>query len=211
MPARLPGHADVSGGSRGRCGTGLGMVKETFAEAVHHGPPCSENSVKFLGFPARWVVPNKGEIHFALAPSPKCWTFGPSVAFTVTGGTGIYAGASGSGTFSEVARLGNDGTWRGVHTWTGPLSVPGLDFDVTAPVLTGATNKTVKARKGAKRVRVTYSVTARDAVDDAVVASCAPRSGSLFKVGRTSVTCSASDKSANTGTARFRITVRPAR
>jgi len=91
------------------------MVKETFAEAVHHGPPCSEDRIKFLGFPARWVVANKGEIDFALAPSRECFHPVPTVAFTVTGGTGISAGASGSGTFSEVARVGNDGKWRGVR------------------------------------------------------------------------------------------------
>ena len=100
------------------------MVKETFAEAVHHGPPCSEDSIKFLGFPARWVVANKGEIDFALAPSRECFHPVPTVAFTVTGGTGIYAGASGSGTFSQVARVGNDGKWRRVQMWTGPVSVP---------------------------------------------------------------------------------------
>jgi HYR domain len=104
-----------------------------------------------------------------------------------------------------------DNTYRGFETWTGTLSVPGLDFDVTAPILTGATNKTAKARKGAKSVRVTYNVTARDAVDGEIAAACLPTSGSRFKVGRTLVTCSASDTSANTGTAQFRVTARPAR
>jgi hypothetical protein len=197
---------------------GLGAVRETLTEALHHGPPlCAEDEVKFLGSPARWVVANKGEIDFAIAPSPECVTALANthtldqLAFSVTGGTGIYAGASGSGTFSEAGRLSSPGKFRGIHTWTGTLSVPGLDFDVTAPTLTGAANKTVKASKGARSARVTYKVTARDAVDGEVAASCSPTSGSRFKVGRTLVTCSASDTSANTGTAQFRVTVRPAR
>jgi hypothetical protein len=167
---------------------GLGVVKETFTEALHQGPPlCSENNVTSLGFPARWVVANKGEIDFALAPSPECWTFPPSVAFTVTGGTGIYAGASGSGTFSEVARLGNDGKWRGIHTWTGPLSVPGLDFDLSAPTITGASNKVVRVKRPARRARVSYAVTSSDTVDGTAPVTCTPRSGSVFRIGRTSV------------------------
>ena len=192
--------------------SGLGMVKETFTEALQHGPPlCIENSVRFLGFPARWVVANKGEIDFALAPSPECWTFGPSVAFTVTGGTGIYAGASGTGTFTEVARLGNDGKWRGVHTWTGSLNVPGLDFDVTAPTISGASSKVVKVKRTARWARVSYSVTASDTVDGTVTVTCSPRSGSRFKLGRTRVSCAATDNSGNTATTQFTIIIKAGR
>jgi HYR domain len=196
---------------------GLGAVTEAYSYFVHNGPPlCSEGNERVLDYPVRWVVANKGEIEFAVAAAPQCIVASPAVesvtqSFTVTGGTGIYAGASGSGTADRALGASSDGTFRGFETWTGTLSVPGLDFDVTAPILTGATNKTVKARKGARRVRVTYNVTARDAVDGDVAAACLPSSGSRFKVGRTLVTCSASDTSANTGTANFRVTVRPAR
>jgi hypothetical protein len=127
-------------------------------------------------------------------------------AFTVTGGTGIYAGASGSGT---VERSVSGGT--GTETWTGTIVAPATEFDLTAPTLSGAVSKTVRAPKGAKRVRVTYGVTASDAVDGAVSAACAPRSGSRFPIGRTVVKCSASDSSANTANASFRITVKRAR
>jgi hypothetical protein len=198
---------------------GLGAV--THASAFVHGigPPwCSEGNAHVFAYPVRWVIPNKGEIDFAIAETPGCFVDTPggvgavTQAFTVSGGRGIYAGASGSGHVqAAVSPSTSDNTYRGFETWTGTLSVPGLDFDVTAPVLTGATNKTVTARKGAKGVRVTYDVTARDAVDGEVAALCSPRSGGRFKVGRTPVTCSASDTSANTGTAKFRVTVKPAR
>jgi hypothetical protein len=183
------------------------------------GPPwCSDGNAHVFGYPVRWVIANKGEIDFAIAETPGCFVDTPggvgnvTQTFTVTGGTGIYAGASGSGHIQAAASPStSNNTYVGFETWTGTLSVPGLDFDVTAPILTGATNKTVRARRGAKRVRVTYSVTARDAVDGEIAASCSPTSGSRLQLGRTLVTCSASDTSANTGTAKFRVTVRPAR
>lgn len=96
-------------------------------------------------------------------------------------------------------------------TWTGTLTVPGLDFDITPPSLTGAVSKILRAPRGAKRMRVRYRVTAEDEVDGAVPAICTPRSGSFFKLGRTRVTCSATDSSGNTRDARFTVTVRRAR
>jgi len=48
----------------------------------------------------------------------------------------------------------------------------------------------------------------RGHVDGAVAVSCRPASGSRFKIGRTNVTCSAADKTGNTATARFTVTVK---
>ena len=53
-----------------------------------------------------------------------------------------------------------------------------------------------------------YAVTALDTTDGTLPVTCRPRSGSLFKLGRTSVTCSATDSSGNTGRTRFVVTVR---
>jgi hypothetical protein len=41
-----------------------------------------------------------------------------------------------------------------------------------------------------------------------VPVSCKPRPGSLFRVGRTKVTCKAVDSSGNTVTGRFTVTVK---
>jgi hypothetical protein len=125
------------------------------------------------------------------------------LAATVTGGSGVYAGASGALT----VRIGLAGTTN-FDGWTGTLTVPGLEFDVSPPVLHGVTSKTVRAPKRAKHVRVRYKVTASDAVDGSLAASCKPPSGSSFKIGRTKVTCSATDSSGNTATGRFTVTVR---
>jgi hypothetical protein len=193
--------------------TGLGAVTETYTVLLHRGPPfCTEGTIKRLGYPARWAIANRGEIYFAVAESAQC--FGEfdlgtaTLAFTVTGGTGIYAGASGGGTVSHVASPSSDGKFRGVQEWNGTLTVPGFDFDLTAPTFTGVANKTAKAKKGAKSARVTFKVTAQDDRDGAVPATCVPRSGSRFPIGRTVVRCAATDSSANTAGASFRITVK---
>jgi hypothetical protein len=130
--------------------------------------------------------------------------------FSVASGTGRYAGATGTLVERTAVGPGNPVCACGTATttWTGTLTVPGVEFDLTPPVLTGAVSKTVHAPKGAKRVRVRFEVTAKDAVDGSRPLACTPRSGSFFKLGRTRVTCSAKDSSANTRRVRFSITVK---
>jgi hypothetical protein len=190
---------------------GLGRVTQSYTFLVEHAHASCPRTVKILGFPARLAVAGKGEIHLAVAESPDCLTpetvLAAPQSFTITGGTGTYAGASGSG---RVER-------RGVHvamgaigtdTYVGTLAVPGLEFDLTAPTVSGARSKSVRAPRTAKRVRVTFRVTAQDDVDGPLPVSCRPASGSRFKVGRTIVKCSATDTSANTATASLRVIVR---
>ncbi len=121
-------------------------------------------------------------------------------SFTITGGTGSYAGASGGGTenASDLAR----------DVWSGSLTVRGLNFDTTPPVIHGAVSRTVRVAKTARRVRVSFNVSALDAVDGPENVSCSPRSGAWFKPGRTRVACSATDSSANTATATFVVTIK---
>jgi HYR domain len=119
-------------------------------------------------------------------------------------GSGPYAGASGGGTLTSLSN-GPSGT--GIDTWTGTLVVPGVQFDLTAPTIEGAVDKKVRVARRAKRVRVAYTVTAKDDVDGPVRVTCLPRSGSTFAVGRTRVKCSPTDTSGNSGTATFTVTV----
>jgi hypothetical protein len=190
---------------------GLGAVTESYEFGL--GPPsCPVGSGEALASSSRFVVAGKGEIHFALAEggciSEQEPIYNQTQAYRITGGTGIYAGASGSGTVER--RLGGPtATGRhGTETWTGTLSVPGLEFDTTRPTLTGATNKTVRAAKHAKTARVRFTVTAQDDRDGVVPIRCTRRSGSRFRIGRTVVTCEATDSSGNTGRARFVVTVK---
>ena len=129
--------------------------------------------------------------------------------FTVVGGTGRYVGATGEGTVAHTSTGPPD--WSGRDTWTGTLVVPGLEFDLTAPVVTEARNRVVRAPRGKKRVRVRYAVSARDDVDGAIHAACTPKSGAWFRVGRTRVRCSAADSSGNESRATFLVTVKRAR
>ena len=160
-------------------------------------------------------VAGRGRLDVAMAPA--CANYAPSSVVlngTASGGTGVFAGASGNvqlATTVNGPQCGSGGcVGSATDTWTGSISVPGLDFDVTPPVLLGARSKTVKAPRKAKSVRVRYSVTAQDA-GASLQATCKPRSGSRFKVGRTKVKCTAEDSSANVATASFTITVKRAR
>ena len=152
------------------------------------------------------TVANRGRIDL-VASDPTCQrddSPSGSMVFTVTGGSGIYAGARGDGTLA-VNQI--EGTTKARFAWDGTITVPGLRFDTTPPTLTGLTNRTVKAPRTAKRRLVTYTVTAADTVDGSVPAVCLPRSGSRFKLGRTTVACSATDTSGNVARGKFTVTV----
>ena len=159
------------------------------------------------------LVAGKGEIDLAFTYS-GCWTGDdfPPIAVDVSGGSGRYAGASGRGVLVfHTANLTNWPTFgsRSV-SWTGTLNVAGLTFDTTPPQIAGAKSKAVKTRAAAG-ARVRYSVAATDATDGPVPAACLPRSGSVFRVGRTIVTCTAADGSGNSTTASFAIAVQRVR
>lgn len=189
---------------------GLGRATSTYTKIIRED---DENCQVLLPNTAVIEVAGKGTLELS-RPGKTCIRFslpaeiGP-LEFTVTGASGTYAGASGSLTFkSFVYAAPSD---RSNDRWTGTLTVPGVDFDITPPIVTGAVSKTVRAPKKARRVRVRYTVTAQDAVDGSVPVSCAPRSGFFFELGRTKVTCSATDASGNTRQTQFTVTVRRAR
>src|SRR5256714_3327970 len=186
---------DVGGAFRG-----LGRVTASYDYEMDLGSgACGSGLGKALSYPIRLEVAGKGAID-VVTTEAACADFvfvrTQTQAFTVTGGTGIYAGASGSGTLqrSLVASLEEIG--EGTETWKGTLTVPGLKFDVVRPTFVGAKSRTVVAPRHAKRVRVKYVVTATDAVDGRVPVRCLPRSGSRFRIGGNRVDCSTTDMSA---------------
>jgi hypothetical protein len=210
-----PGVTDSTCASRTGEGLvpGIGNVTEAYTWISDIGPPsCPEASGITRAYPVTFVVAGRGEIHFAVAGAAQCVSQEAvrtqAQTFTITGGTGIYASASGGGTVERKLGTSTDTGRSGSETWTGTLSVVGMEFDTTPPLLNGASAKTVRVPRRVRRVRVTYKVTASDAVDGSVPVTCQPASGSRFKIGRTVVNCTAADMSGNTATASFRVTVR---
>jgi HYR domain len=192
---------------------GLGRVEESWDPVVDETPAgCISASLRFLPSTARFTVSGKGAIDVQVNGS-KCLQFNPpspvegAETFTVTGGSGRFAGASGAGTIDHFS---NGPGFPGSDTWSGTVVVPGIEFDLTPPTITGAADERFRAPRNTHRIRVRYHVSAVDDVDGTVPVACQPKSGSFFPVGRrTVVRCSATDTSANIQTAQFAITVRP--
>jgi len=78
--------------------------------------------------------------------------------------------------------------------------------DSTPPVLNQPAAITIEAT-GPTGAMVTYTASATDGVDGIVTPTCTPVSGSTFTLGTTSVTCSATDKTGNTASGSFNVTV----
>jgi hypothetical protein len=200
---------------------GLGWVSHAYVYVAESFPEVSPatcthiGDVRILPTRVRLSVAGKGDLDVALAAVPECMHVltklsPPRRSFTVTGGTGIYAGASGEGTLKHVLRRTPGGA-AGTDTWAGTLVVPGLEFDLTPPQLSGAVARLVRVTRQSPGARVRFTVSASDDVDGALPATCTPRAGSRFMLGETRVTCSATDSGGNTATARFTVTVRARR
>jgi hypothetical protein len=125
--------------------------------------------------------------------------------------TRLYVGFADAYPFSRQAGYyGNNGGRLEVVA-SGVLDGAGTALDNAAPELYVASNDAVTVPRGKKRARVRFTVYAADAVDGDLPVTCMPASGSFFSVGRTKVTCSATDTSGNTGQKQLVVTVRKAR
>jgi subtilisin-like proprotein convertase family protein len=93
----------------------------------------------------------------------------------------------------------------------GSGNVATCSFDITVndtqpPTITCPASQTVPENPpGSGGATVTYTVTASD--NCSVTTSCVPASGSVFPVGTTTVNCTATDPSGNTGSCSFTVTV----
>ena len=150
----------------------------------------------------------EGTVSFAGASSCVRAQSGSTFAYSFTGGTGAFAGATGSGTITYSFVSARSGGTTAQYSWDGTLVAPGYSFDTTPPVFSGIRNKVVTVARRATRARVRYAVKAHDDRDGPVRATCRPASGARFRVGRTTVHCSASDSHANVSHASFRVIVR---
>ena len=88
-------------------------------------------------------------------------------------------------------------------------STTGAFIDQTPPTIT-AENITIEAVPGAGgKVVVVYTTTATDNTDPDPTVECSIPNASIFDVGTTTVTCTATDSSGNTSTTSFTVTVTP--
>ncbi len=85
-----------------------------------------------------------------------------------------------------------------------------VKLDKTAPIITPPPNQTA-AQTGPAGAAVTYPDAAISDTTSGVASSgCLPASGTVFPIGVTTVTCTATDRAGNTGTKTFTVTVTPA-
>jgi hypothetical protein len=103
--------------------------------------------------------------------------------------------------------------WRGTVVTAsgdndlGDIVVHDAVDDSTPPVLTVPSDITRNARSLAG-TQVTYTATATDNVDPSPQVVCTPPSGSTFPIGKTTVSCAATDETGNKATKSFNVTVR---
>ena len=109
---------------------------------------------------------------------------------------GINCGATCSASY-------NSGT---TVTLTANTAVTATFADVTAPILSLPGNLITTATSLLGAI-VTFNVSATDNVDPSPTVSCSPASGSLFSIGITTVTCSATDAAGNVRSGSFLVTV----
>jgi HYR domain len=217
-PQRQLGHGFDCSSPRTRCPSECAPLRRPCRCRETPSPPapaaCPSGGYQISAYPAQLDVRGRGTISLSVAASSQCAPaptdiLNVSQAFQIVGGTGVFAGASGSGV---VSRTDTGYTDHGVGTdhWDGTITAPAWDaIDLTPPTIRGAANKLVRAPRNARRVRVRYRVTATDVTDGTVSVRCKPASGSRFKVGRsTRVRCAAGDLSANIAHAASRVTVR---
>jgi hypothetical protein len=89
---------------------------------------------------------------------------------------------------------------------TGSASFQVTVEDTTAPTVTVPANINATTIDPAGKV-IVFSASASDLVDGSLTPACIPASGSVFPVGTTTVSCSATDAAGNTGSASFTVTI----
>lgn len=157
------------------------------------------------------------------APLPPAeYGFAYSQVFTASGGTGPYVFAIAGGALPRGLALTSAGTLAGTPTALGafPFTVQATTAhgcsgtanvavnvnDTTPPVLTLPGDIAATATTPAGAV-VSFSASAADLVDGAVVPACVPAAGATFAIGATTVSCTATDAHGNAARGSFVVAV----
>lgn len=141
----------------------------------------------------------------ATGPDGAAVTFGTSASDLVDGDTPVNCSPASGSTFAlgdtTVTCSSTD-----AHSNTGKKSFKVTVQDTTAPSLRIPANITAQATS-AQGATVSYSATAADLVDGAVIPACSPGSGTVFPLGTTTVNCTATDAHGNMAHDSFTVTV----
>ena len=105
----------------------------------------------------------------------------------------------------NVAVLGGPSAGQGMLVVPAGSTLSAYVSDTTPPTINVPGTVTAKGTS-ANGAAVTYSVTASDP-DDAATVSCSPASGSVFPIGWTTVSCTATDTAGNSSSASFLVVV----
>ena len=135
-----------------------------------------------------------------------------------TGPVGVcigYDAAASDGYALQLFQLGDDG-WSDVTSSVDGTSVCGtadalgtfaiFAHDATPPTLDVPADMVVDATDSTGAT-VMFAASATDAIDPSPAVQCAPASGTVFAVGTTTVTCTATDAAGNAATAAFTVHV----
>jgi hypothetical protein len=146
--------------------------------------------------------------HEADSPAGAAVTFTASATDTVDGSLSATCSPASGSTFAlgstTVTCHATD-----AHGNTGNGSFTVKVVDTTAPIVSVPADLTREAN-GPGGALVTFTASATDSVDGPLAPAaivCQPASGSLFPLGKTTVTCNASDIGGNAGHASFAVTV----
>jgi formylglycine-generating enzyme required for sulfatase activity len=135
-------------------------------------------------------------VHYAAATATDAVTASPSISYSQASGTVFPLGTT-TVTVSATDGAGN------VSTGTFTVTVN----DTTAPVLTLPSNVTAQATSAAGATVHYAAATATDAVTASPSISHSQASGTVFPLGTTMVTVSATDGAANVSAGTFTVTV----
>jgi HYR domain len=123
---------------------------------------------------------------------------------TTTGGCGTVTCTPAAGTFFPKGTTTVNCSETGGANCSFAVTVN----DTQAPTITCPGNVTTTTAPDQCSATVTYgSASANDNCDGTLSPTCTPASGSSFSKGTTTVTCSATDSSGNTGSCNFTVTV----
>jgi rhamnogalacturonan endolyase len=172
-------------------------------------PGCSYDAVDFSIVPpvvagasanATWNNPFTYDVLATNQPTSYAAS-GLPTGLSIDTTTGVISGSPQAvGTFNVTLSAAN-------ANGTGSAKLTLTVIDTTPPVLTLPNDITAEAT-GANGAAVTFSASALDGVDGNVPVTFSPASGSIFPLGTSTVTATATDAAGNVATGTFTVTVR---